>query len=709
MEEKKELKNKLQFSELRFEAIAQTASDSIVISDEDSKIIFANKKAHKTFGYEAGELTGLNLGNLMPQKYRQGHEAGVNRFIATEQPKLIGHTVEIEGLRKDSSIFPIELSLSSWKEEGKHFFSGIIRDISRRKQEQEEREIAARQLQEQQKELETAYEEVQASREEYQAANEELMASEEELQAVNKELLKKEALLKSWNSELEKRVRERTSQIERHREWLENLFMQVPALIGLLKGREGVVSLYNPMLSKLFGTRNMLGKTMREAWPELEGQGYFEFIENVYDSAKAVSKKESPAWIDRKNNGQPEQAYFNFIYAPYYDTSGAVEGVIIYAEDVSEQVFARKAIEESAERFYFMANAMPQKVWTARADGDTDYFNQKWLDYTGQSENELKGWNWKHIIHPDDWEKNERKWKYSIETGADYQLEHRFRRHDGKYRWHLSRGLAQRDEQGNIRRWVGTTTDIHDHKIAQEKLLQTKEELRNSNEALSKTNNDLDNFIYTASHDLRSPVVNLEGLIGLAKNKFGNKISAEDKGLLSMMETSILRLKKTISDLTEITKIQKGTKEEAKWISFKEILDEVKTDNIESIEEANALLEEEMEVEGMYYSRKDMRSIFYNLFSNAVKYRSPERRLHIRVKTYLANGKTVLSVSDNGLGISQQQLPKLFGMFKRLHTHVEGTGIGLYIVKRIVENNGGSIQVSSELNQGTTFCILFNT
>lgn len=707
MEEKAQLRNKLQFSEHRFKAVAENATDAILISDENSTVIFANKKACQIFGYGEDELVDTQLAHLMPQKYREAHKAGMDRFIRTEQANLMGHTIEIEGLRKDGAAFPMELSLSCWKEGSKYFFSGIIRDASRRKEEEEEREVANQKLQQQQLDLENAYKELQTSQEEYQAANEELQSSQEELLSLNEELSRKEETLKNWNKDLEKKVRERTLQIEEQREWLHNLFMQVPALICLLKGREGTISLFNPNFSRLWGERDLMGKAMRQAWPELEGQPFFDLIEEVFDTTTPIRRNEFPAMIDRHNNGHSEQVYFNFLYAPYFDTSGSVEGIIIYAEDVTSQVLARKAIEESAERYIFMANAMPQKVWTAQADGSTDFFNQKWIEYTGLPEEELKGWGWRKVIHPEDLQENERAWMESLQSGTNFQLEHRFKRYDGQYRWHLTRGLPQLDEQGNVNRWIGTSTDIHDQKQVQEQLLQTQSLLHQSNSALKRTNLDLDNFIYTASHDLKSPVVNLEGLVNIAQKKIGQKLDEQERVILSMMESSVLRLKKTIGDLTEITKIQKGTEDAAELINFEEIFEEVKADNEETIRTADAQLELFWETVEIKYRRKDLRSILYNLLSNALKYRSPERKPLIRVRTYQENGTTVLSVNDNGLGVSEKQLPKLFTMFKRLHMHVEGTGIGLYIVKRIVENNGGRIKVNSTLNAGSTFYVYF--
>jgi PAS domain S-box-containing protein len=167
MDQINQLKNKIDFHKARFEAIAQTASDSIVISDEDSVIVFANKKTYDIFGYPEGTLIGSDLEVLMPERYRKRHRIGVQSFKDTGKTKLIGHTVEFEGLRKDGSTFPLELSLSCWKEEDSYFFSAIIRDITERKE-------ASIKLQNQKKELEATNNGLKAAKEELQKTNHEL-------------------------------------------------------------------------------------------------------------------------------------------------------------------------------------------------------------------------------------------------------------------------------------------------------------------------------------------------------------------------------------------------------------------------------------------------------------------------------------------------------------------------------------------------------
>lgn len=233
------------------------------------------------------------------------------------------------------------------------------------------------------------------------------------------------------------------------------------------------------------------------------------------------------------------------------------------------------------------------------------------------------------------------------------------------------------------------------------------EELMRKNKMLLKINTDLDNFIYTASHDLKAPIANLEGLIFLLSKRIQGRLSDEEQKILNMMKQSIEKLRHTIDDLKEITKAQKGLDDKMEEISITSVLEEVKSDIENMIQEADAQFIESLEVTKIRFAKANLRTILYNLISNAVKYRSPDRPLNIVIKTYALDSEIALSISDNGLGLSENQQSKLFMMFKRFHSNTEGTGIGLYIIKRIVENAGGHIEAQSELDKGTTFTIFF--
>lgn len=238
-------------------------------------------------------------------------------------------------------------------------------------------------------------------------------------------------------------------------------------------------------------------------------------------------------------------------------------------------------------------------------------------------------------------------------------------------------------------------------------LKRIQHELIDKNNELTRINTDLDNFIYTASHDLKSPIVNLEGIILALNDTIREKLEPTELKLFEMMEISIEKLKDTISYLGDVTRISKNLEENKELISIPEVIEDVKDDISHLIKEVQPGFEEIYNIEQIRFSRANFKSIVYNLISNAVKYRSFDRPLKVNIKTYVQDQHVVLAIQDNGLGLSANQQQKLFKMFRRLHTHVEGTGIGLYIVKRIIENSGGRIEVQSKEKEGSTFFVHF--
>jgi K+-sensing histidine kinase KdpD len=234
-------------------------------------------------------------------------------------------------------------------------------------------------------------------------------------------------------------------------------------------------------------------------------------------------------------------------------------------------------------------------------------------------------------------------------------------------------------------------------------------ELTHANEQLKKVNTDLDNFIYTASHDLRSPIANLEGLVTLLSKSLENKLDEDEQTMFNMMQKAVSRFKSTINDLTQIISIDKDFAEGSEALDFNDLVEHVQTDIGQLITESGAIITLDAQVPRIHFARKNLRSIIYNLLVNAIKYRSPEKQLQIHVQTRQEGEYTILSVQDNGLGIRADQKDKLFTMFHRVHTHIQGTGIGLYVVKRIIDNNKGKIEIESEVGKGTTFHVYLLT
>lgn len=235
---------------------------------------------------------------------------------------------------------------------------------------------------------------------------------------------------------------------------------------------------------------------------------------------------------------------------------------------------------------------------------------------------------------------------------------------------------------------------------------ELEERVKERTKKLTKINNDLDTFIYTASHDLKAPIANIEGLMQLLYTRFSEDPVPAEKvlPLMDMINESVNRFKSTLKDLTEVAKVESEEITDESRVNLADMLQEVKLTVTDLIQQYEAEIEEDFsQAPELRFSRKNLRSILYNLLSNAIKYSSPERKPHIRIFSAPVEGYILLSVQDNGLGIRKAGREKVFGMFKRLHSHVEGTGVGMAIVKRIIENSGGKIEVESELDKGSTF------
>jgi PAS domain S-box-containing protein len=401
---------------------------------------------------------------------------------------------------------------------------------------------------------------------------------------------------------------------------------------------------------------------------------------------------------------------------PIYENRSPVS-ILMEVRDITEEKGIRQEMLESVERQKLILEAMPQIAWTATPTGEITYYNQRWYDYTGLPREPISTESWNAVRHPDEADISLQMLLQDANNREVEGAKMQFRRAaDGTYRWHLVRATPIKKEDGQMLLWIGTCTDIHDEMLREAflqdynyKLADINQELQQKNAELVRINTDLDNFVYTASHDLKSPVVNIEGFITVLSKKYAQREETPETKMLHMIGEAARKLKCTINDLTEITKVQKNQEQSPALLFFDEIVEDVRQDLHMLIEQSGGTITTCFEIKSVEYARKNLRSVIYNLLSNAIKYRSPERPLRVEMTTRETPEYILFQIRDNGLGINERQKSKLFTMFKRFHAHVEGTGIGLYIVKRIIENNQGRIEVESEEGQGTTFRVWFRT
>ncbi|QCR22736.1 ATP-binding protein [Pontibacter sp. SGAir0037] len=282
------------------------------------------------------------------------------------------------------------------------------------------------------------------------------------------------------------------------------------------------------------------------------------------------------------------------------------------------------------------------------------------------------------------------------------------RKKDGSAFWASIVLTAVYNHQGELIGFTKVTKDLTSKKLEEDALAH-------KNEELAKINRDLDQFIYIASHDLRAPILNIEALMQLLMDSLDNPSVdiREVHQLNSYIQASITRFKNTVDDLTTISKLQKSLEEDCndEKVDVNNIFESIRSDMHFLFEESQfpCHIITDFQVKTLNFSRKNFRSILYNLLSNAMKYRSDKKACNIWISTKEEDGDVVLRVKDNGLGMSEENQRQLYTMFKRFHSHVDGSGIGMYIVKRIVDNAGGSIEVNSVEGEGTEFRVRFKS
>ncbi|QHT65293.1 chemotaxis protein CheR [Rhodocytophaga rosea] len=246
---------------------------------------------------------------------------------------------------------------------------------------------------------------------------------------------------------------------------------------------------------------------------------------------------------------------------------------------------------------------------------------------------------------------------------------------------------------------IVTFTDITRLKHAQEEVDQ-------SNESLKRINADLDNFVYAASHDLLGPLSTIEGLINLIKTDV-EADSVKTAEYHRMLDDSIHKFKEAIKELASVGKIESEMLQEQENKNISALLSDIKLSILDKIISSRVSIVENLQIPEIRFSKKNLRSILYNLISNAIKFTSPQREPQIVISTLLKDGFVQLNVADNGIGMEEAHIASVFTMYRRLNKHIEGQGIGLYLVKKIIDAAGGKIEISSELNKGTSICIFF--
>jgi PAS domain S-box-containing protein len=385
---------------------------------------------------------------------------------------------------------------------------------------------------------------------------------------------------------------------------------------------------------------------------------------------------------------------------------GIAESVEAFAEEsdsVRTTLDQRElALAANQSKLNLVTEAIPQIVWTTGPDGQTDWINGRWREYTGLEPSECVGVDWLASYHPDDQAITLERWRHCVRAEEPFEIEYRLRRHDGAYRWFLGRGIPIRDENGRIARWFGTCTDIDDQKQTQARLLAATEES-------SRLNRLKDEFLATVSHELRTP---LQSILGWARMlKTGQLPQERALAALDTIERNAKAQAQLIEDILDISRIITGkVRINTQSVELTELLNSA-LDTAQPAARAKGItLNSEVPSDlGLLLGDADrLQQVVWNLLSNAVKFTPAGGTISLEALRDQSNVR--IRVTDDGQGIDPNFLPYVFDRFRQADAGPTrahgGLGIGLAIVRHIVEMHGGVVEVlSAGLGHGATFTV----
>ena len=485
----------------------------------------------------------------------------------------------------------------------------------------------------------------------------------------------------------EEKEKERLLRDKEHR--IRTMVEEATVPTAVYTGKEKYIELANDAMLAVWGKdRSVVGMKLKDALPELEGQPFHDLLEEVYETGQTYWGKEDK--VDLVVNNQLRSGYFNFTYKPLRNEKGEIYGIMNMALDVTEMVESRNLIRESENHFRLMADLMPEKVSNTDPEGNFIYFNQNWLDYTGLDSAELKEMGWSQFVHPEERQDYLAEWQRCLTSGDNFEMELRLKDKKGAYNWHLNRAEAVRAEDGRIKLWIGTNTEIQ----------RLKEEEKRK-----------EDFLKMVSHELKTPVTSIKGyvqlLLTLTKNANENKLSALPlKPSLERIDHQILRLTRLISEMLDLSRLEENKLELQKEVfNLNDLVDQTVQDinytnthhKIIVCHECNCYVDADKDRIGQ---------VLINFITNAIKYSPQSQNIQVKVSE-IEDDEVEVCVMDKGIGIDPSNQKNIFRRFYRIHGENDDTyagfGIGLYLAKEIIERHDGSINVKSKLGQGSEF------
>lgn len=647
--------------EEQYRLVAQTTSDALFTIDEHSTITFASPSVEKTFGYTSEELIGKKLTIVIPTTYRDAHIAGLKRYVETGKRNINWAGVQLPGLHKDGHEIALEISFGEFTKAGIRYFTGLARNVT-------ERKIADQALRE--------------SEGRHRFLSELAIATQpltdpSDVMAVTARLLAEHlGVDRCAYAEVED----------------ENVFVisgdytkGVPSIVGRWPVAAFGTECTRLMLANEPYIVNDVDKDTRIGANDLAAYRATTIQAVIcvplhkaakFTAAMAVHQKKARAWA--------------------LEEVKLVQTVVGHCWEALERARVTRTLRESEAQFRQLADCMPQIVWTARPDGYVDYYNERWYEFTGATRDAGGDESWGPILHPEDVQLCMDVWYTSVKSGKPYEIEYRFKdQKTGEYRWFMGRALPIRDDQDRIIRWIGTCTDIDESKKSEQAL---KDGDRRKNE-----------FLATLAHELRNPLAPIRNAIQIL-NRIGSPDPAA-QAARDIVDRQVKQMVRLIDDLLDVSRITRGKLElRRERVALAPVVELALESSRPHIEASGHLLSVSLPPQEIFLNADPVRlsQVFSNLLINSAKY--TENGGHIWLTAQRDGSDLVVKIKDNGIGISPQHIPKLFEMFSQVSSTTDrsqgGLGIGLALVRGLVEMHDGSITARSEgRGKGSEFSV----
>lgn len=471
-------------------------------------------------------------------------------------------------------------------------------------------------------------------------------------------------------------------------------FMQAPFSVAVLRGPAHVTELANPVALKAWGKdERILGKPVIEGIPELEGQPFIGYLDEVFRTGIAYQARGELARLARSSDGTLEDVYFDFVYAPLRDTNGSMDGILVCSFDVTAQVRAAQEMarllastEASERQFRELVENLPELAWTARPDGFIDYYNRRWYEYTGTTLDEMQGWGWRTLHDPTHVDVVVERWQHSIDTGEPFEMEFPLRGADGTFQWFLTRVKPLHDAEGRIIRWFGSNTNIDE---------------RRRNDDFKET------FVGVLGHDLRNPlntVLTTSRVLAMRDDT-----PADIRKKLERVTSSGVRMQRMIEQLLDLTRARLAggipLALSAEAVDLEPLVSKI-ADEVRAAYRSTTI---EVQVDGDCSARVDadrFEQVVSNLLGNAVTHGDVTKPIYVVLTAEPAVVR--MTVENQGPPIDPALLPTIFNPFARggkPRGASAGLGLGLYISERIIDAHRGTASVQSS-EAGTRFEVI---